>query len=138
MSNPLTDSCSDWPIRLDCGPFTGANQPPCPQCIPYIARITCDPPSIVITPAYYNTQQSYTNTCPSGTTGAPITVTIPAGTVLSGISVADANATALAMATAQANALRVLTPCVPSGEIIFIITENDDFIITEDGIFIIT
>jgi len=61
---------------------------------------------------YSNTEQSYTNTCPDGTTGDPITVTVPAGTFTSTISQEFVDAEALASAISQANALRALHPCL--------------------------
>lgn len=57
-----------------------------------------------ITSMYFNDRQQYTATCPSGQTGDPVTVTIPAETVGSIISKADANQKALAEAKAQAEA----------------------------------
>lgn len=51
---------------------------------------------------FYNDQQAYTANCPPGRTGASITSTVPAGQVSSTLSVADANARALAQATADA------------------------------------
>lgn len=51
---------------------------------------------------FYNEQQSYTANCPPGRTGASVTSTVPAGRVVSSLSVADANAQALAQATSDA------------------------------------
>jgi hypothetical protein len=62
---------------------------------------------------FTNTQQSYTATCPSGTTGTAVTKTIPAGTVTSSVSQADADAKALNMAQQQAQAAIVCTPNQP-------------------------
>jgi hypothetical protein len=56
------------------------------------------------TSAFTNEAQTYTASCPNGQTGNPVTVTIPAGTVGSTLSVADANAKAQAMAASQAQA----------------------------------
>jgi hypothetical protein len=56
------------------------------------------------TSAFTNESQTYTASCPTGQTGDPVTVTIPAGTVGSSLSVADANAKAQAMAATQAQA----------------------------------
>lgn len=53
---------------------------------------------------FYNDEQSATATCPSGQTGTPITQVIPAGTVASNKSVADANAQAKTLAQEQAQA----------------------------------
>lgn len=53
--------------------------------------------------SFTNTAQSYTATCPVGTTGSAVTVNIPAGSYTSTVSQADANAQALAAATLQAN-----------------------------------
>lgn len=62
--------------------------------------------------AYANTVQSYTASCPPGKFGNPVTITIPAGTVASLTSQADANAQALAIATNAANqALCPTEPC---------------------------
>lgn len=52
---------------------------------------------------FTNTQQVYTASCPVGSTGTPITITVPAGAFTSTLSLADANALALASATNQAN-----------------------------------
>jgi Family of unknown function (DUF5977) len=54
--------------------------------------------------SFTNTAQSYTATCPAGSTGSPVTITVAAGTITSQLSQADANAQALASATNQANA----------------------------------
>jgi hypothetical protein len=61
---------------------------------------------------YPNGEQSCSEPCPTGLTGATITVTIPAGTdEFNSSTLAEANAAALAEACAQAAALRALTPC---------------------------
>lgn len=70
------------------------------ECTASKARST--PLSIVS--LYYNTEQSYTAECTAGTTGEPVTVTIPAGTIGSAISVADANQKAIDEAQLQAEA----------------------------------
>ncbi len=51
---------------------------------------------------YQNTEQSYTASCGQGTTGDSVTVTVPAGSYGSAVSQNDANAQALAAATAEA------------------------------------
>lgn len=51
---------------------------------------------------FYNTKQSATVSCPTGTTGSSVTVTIDPGTVASNISIADANSKAVAQAQQQA------------------------------------
>lgn len=56
---------------------------------------------------YENTEQSYTATCPEGTTGTPVEVVIPAGEFVSYQSQAIADAQALAQATEQAEAALV-------------------------------
>lgn len=53
---------------------------------------------------YGNAEQSYTASCPQGTTGTPVTVTVPADSYGSTVSQSDANAQALAAATAEAAA----------------------------------
>lgn len=63
---------------------------------------------------FYNDAQTAQASCPAGTTGNSVSVTIPAGTVGSTISVNDANATAKAQAQAQAQAQLVCTPVVAS------------------------
>lgn len=63
-----------------------------------------------ITTLFYNDQQQASASCGEGTTGDPVTVTIPAGTVGSTLSVADANQKAKAAANAQAQAQLVCTP----------------------------
>jgi hypothetical protein len=85
---------------------------------------------------YENQEQSYTDTCPLGYTGEPITVTIPVGTVTSEVSVADANAVALAQATAQAEALRGLSPCeeIPADTVVVgldgVVVGGDQVVVT--------
>lgn len=59
---------------------------------------------------FYNTAQTSTAECQVGYSGSPKTVTIPAGTVGSTISVDDANNRAKVMATAQAEAQLACTP----------------------------
>ena len=61
--------------------------------------------SDAVSALYYNEAQSFTANCPAGQSGAPVTVTIAAGQVGSALSVADANATALARAQANATGL---------------------------------
>jgi hypothetical protein len=58
--------------------------------------------SDVASALYYNETQSYTASCPVGQVGTAVTVTIPAGQVGSALSIADANATAMAQAQADA------------------------------------
>jgi len=53
---------------------------------------------------YGNQQLSYTATCPPGFAGVPVTITIPANTIKSTVSVTDANAQALAYARQEAEA----------------------------------
>jgi hypothetical protein len=66
------------------------------------------------TAEFSNTAQSYTAQCPEGYSGYPVTVTIPAGTIKSTISQADANAIALSAAQQQAEAsLQCDTPSLP-------------------------
>jgi hypothetical protein len=55
-----------------------------------------------LTSLFYNDEQSATATCPDGTTGSATSTTIPAGTVASAISKADANQKAKAQAQTQA------------------------------------
>lgn len=61
-----------------------------------------------LTTLFYNTTQQASAACPDGSN--PVTVTIPAGSVSSSISVAAANQLAMNQAQAQANAQLV---CVP-------------------------
>lgn len=85
---------------------------------------------------YYNTEQSYTNTC-SGGPLADITVTIAASAYSSTESLIAANATALAAATAQANALRALNPCIVTSASL-LLTEASAFLTSEAGDFLTT
>lgn len=55
------------------------------------------------TDLFYNDRQEYTASCPSGQSGASVTVVKAAGTVGSALSVADANARALQAAQDEAN-----------------------------------
>lgn len=52
--------------------------------------------------SFYNEEQSYTANCPAGQSGQSVTSTVSAGQMSSSLSVADANARALAQATADA------------------------------------
>lgn len=52
---------------------------------------------------FYNERQVYTASCPDGQEGDPITVVKEAGTFQSALSVADANAQAMASAQSEAN-----------------------------------
>jgi hypothetical protein len=65
--------------------------------------------SATVTNLYYNADQSASVSCGDGFTGSPVSVTIPAGSVGSSISVADANQQAQAQALAQAQAQLVCT-----------------------------
>lgn len=60
--------------------------------------------SVSLGTLYFNEEQSFTATCDSSLEGDPVTVTIPAGTVGSNISVADANQKAMTQAQTQAEA----------------------------------
>lgn len=86
---------------------------------------------------FYNTPQTYVNTCPVGSPTPPISVTIPAFTYSSIISQDDADEQAMLAAQEQADAERELAPCA-SAESAFLITEDDDFLVTEDDDFIVT
>lgn len=55
------------------------------------------------TDLFYNERQEYTASCPTGLSGASVTVVKAAGTVPSALSVADANARALQLAQDEAN-----------------------------------
>lgn len=55
-------------------------------------------------PVYFSTAQSYTATCPEGTTGNAVTSTAAAGAFYSEVSQEDADAQALAAVTALAEA----------------------------------
>lgn len=84
---------------------------------------------------YYSTVQSFTDTCSDPGDGGShnsITVVIPAYTYSSATSQFNANALALADATAQVAALRALYPCVGSS-ILIGIEGGADSIGTEDG-----
>lgn len=63
-----------------------------------------------ITALYYNDDQSAAASCPDGTTGQGVSVTVPAGTIASNISKADANQKAQAEAQRQAEARLDCTP----------------------------
>lgn len=86
---------------------------------------------------YYNTQQTYVDSCPEGSPTAPISVTVLANLYTSTVSQDDADNEALAAAQEEAEALRELTPCQEASEG-FILGEDGDFLITEDGSFLIT
>lgn len=66
----------------------------------------------LVVDTFTNEPQSATAQCPNNTTGNPVTVTIPAGTVVSTVSVADANAQAKSLALQQA-ALQVNCTPIP-------------------------
>jgi alpha-tubulin suppressor-like RCC1 family protein len=72
------------------------------------------PPIPPISVVYANTPQTCVNTCPEGTTGEPISVTVGAGEYTSDVSQEAANAAAMAAACAEAAALREENPCVES------------------------
>lgn len=97
-----------------CGDFEDPVNPDQGQCSPYRVKKICGAPEV---PALYfpNAAQTATDTCPEGSSGDPISVTIAANTVFSGVSVADANALALAQAEAEVADLREATPCVSDG-----------------------
>lgn len=63
-----------------------------------------------VVPTFVNEAQSNTAYCPDGYTGNPVNVTVPAGTVLSLVSVADANSKALSQALQMAGAQLDCTP----------------------------
>lgn len=67
-----------------------------------------------VVPTYTNDAQSATASCPSGQTGSPVAYTVPAGTVVSLISVADANSKAQSLALQTAGQQLVCVPTPPS------------------------
>jgi hypothetical protein len=73
------------------------------ECEPSHAR------QATVTSLFYNEDQSATASCDGGFTGNPVTVTIPAGTVGSALSKADADQRAKDQAQTQANAQLVCT-----------------------------
>lgn len=75
------------------------------ECTPMLARGS----SFGTGTLYFNDEQSATATCQDGQTGDPVSVTIPAGTVGSNVSVADANRKAKEQAETQAQAQLVCT-----------------------------
>lgn len=87
----------------------------CPACLPAPGPSTrrrhlCADPSQPVnlqaqcahTEVWLNNQQSFTASCPSGFVGESVTVTVPAQTVPSVLSQADADAMALAIAQDEA------------------------------------
>jgi len=78
------------------------------NCEPSFARAS----TVGLGTLYFNDEQSFSATCPEGQTGGPVTITIPAGTVGSNVSVSDANVKAQAQAQSQAEAqlVCVITP----------------------------
>lgn len=95
------------------GQFNQENNccPPCPSPTPVTRRRRyCADPSqpvnlqgqCIHTEVWLNAQQSFVASCPSGFTGEPVTVTVPAETVPSVLSQADADAMALAIAQDEA------------------------------------
>lgn len=67
-----------------------------------------------VVPTFTNTAQQATASCPAGQTGAAVTVIVPAGNVISLISVADANAKAQSLALQQAGGQLQCTTPVPT------------------------
>lgn len=92
---------------VDCGDWEDPPQTGGGQCTPIRLTEDCGVPII-----YANEPQVVTLPCPEGTEGDTVEVTVPAGTVNSPFSVAAANEVALALAEAQAEALREANPCV--------------------------
>lgn len=70
------------------------------------------PPVPPLAVVFHNAEQTCVNTCPEGTTGEPISVTVPANEYSSEVSQEAANAAAMAAACAQAAAERELNPCI--------------------------
>lgn len=91
--------------------------------IPKLDCLVIDPPSDPITsilalapPANQYLNQEVFYQCPAGTTGTPVTVS--AGTFTSNVSVADANAQALAYAITQ-------TTCTPIADVYLLVTVGE-------------
>lgn len=78
------------------------------------------PPVPPLTVIFYNAARTCTDTCPVGTVGEPISVTVQAGEYSSIISQEAANDAAQAAACAQVMALRELTPCEVGGNMEFV------------------
>lgn len=68
-----------------------------------------DPPSKSGGSAFFNTVQTYTASCPGGTTGSSVTVTVAVNTIGSNVDQATANSLALELATDRANNALVCT-----------------------------
>lgn len=82
---------------------------------------------------YYNTAQTYVNSCPVGSPTPPITVTTPEHTYLSYVDQADADNQAMAAAEAAADAQRELSPCEPAPSLL-LEEDGTSFILLEDGV----
>lgn len=85
--------------------LTGARPRLIHQCREETRIRECEPSharSASVTSLFYNDEQSATATCPDGSTGSAVTTNIPAGTVASAISKADANQKAKSQAESQA------------------------------------
>lgn len=81
---------------------------------PAIAESSAARGASLVVQTFVNEPQTQTAACPAGTTGNAVTVTVPAGTVASTISVADANAKARSLALQQAGQQLVCTTPPPT------------------------
>lgn len=90
-----------------CGEWEDEQDDPTGQCSSRRLKRSCDAPLL-----YTNVAQTATDTCPEGTVGDVISVTIEAGTINNPFSVAAANAEALDLAEARVSALRAISPCL--------------------------
>lgn len=86
---------------------------------------------------YYNTPQTYVDSCSLGSPTPPISVTIPAFTYSSEVSQDDANNQAMDAAQTAAETERVANPCETSGGD-FLIDELGDFFVDESSNFLTT
>lgn len=101
-----------WQLRIECrGHFRvkGLKVYARPLPEPATEPVCCPAPETTTSTLFFNTEQVVTATCPSGMTGAPVTVTIAANTYAAATQ-AEANALALAAATSEANEGLVCTP----------------------------
>lgn len=114
---------------------------PCPPALPTpVSRSTWTEATNYICGGivgYYNTAVTVVNSCPVGDPQGPVSATVAANTFFSTISQEAADDQALALATAQADALRALSPCGGGGDDDFLLTEGSDYLLLEDGSFIL-
>lgn len=109
VTGTMIVECPMGNLLIENFPVTGiVSSDPTPPVYPPTTTSTTT--TSTTTQLFFNTAQSFTAVCPTGTEGTSVTVTAAANSFVSGISQADANSKALSFATQSAQNQLACTP----------------------------